>query len=97
MTERPKIYAFVNSGLVTEWLEVMAMAEDGHVLAEHISSNEYWAQKDIGLTSRKKHDNYNRHYPAGWALEWVADPKKHAGLMAAYAKNQKLRAEASDD
>lgn len=84
----PRIFCWVNSGSGTDWQVVLALAEDGHCLAEHVSSSESWAMHDIGLTSDWKHDLYRAHYPAGYELEWVQDPRKHAGLDAAYAKNQ---------
>lgn len=85
-----RIYCFINSGKGTDMCSGMAMAEDGHVLAGHLSSSEFWARYDLGLTSDRKHDEYRKHYPDGYELEWVDDPRAHEGLMAAYAKNQEL-------
>ena len=69
---------------------VIAMAEDGTFLASHLSSNEMFAQHDIGLTSNWKHKTYAKYYPDGYELEWVDNPKNHEGLMAAYNKNQTM-------
>lgn len=93
MSDKPKIYCWVNSGRGTEWQVVMAMAEDGHALASHCSSSEYFAKHDIGLTSDWKHDTYAKHYPDGYELVWVDDarPGECPGLDEAYAKNQALR------
>lgn len=86
----PKIYCWVNAGKNTDWQVVMALAEDGTSLASHVSSSEGFAKHDIGLTSDWKHDTYAKHYPGGYELEWVDDPKNHAGLDAAYLKNQAI-------
>lgn len=90
---KPKIYCFVNGGAGTDWQHVMAIAEDGHCLAQHVSSHEAWAKHDIGLTSEWKHDEYGEHYPDGYELEWVDNPRTHEGLEAAYRLNQKLPTE----
>jgi hypothetical protein len=90
----PKVFLFINSGAGTDWVVSMAMAEDGHVLASHVSSNDSFAHHDIGHTSDWKHEHYGEHYPNGYAIEWVEDPRTHAGLMAAYAKNQAMAAAA---
>ena len=91
-----KIYCWVNSGAGTEWQHVMAMCEDGEVLAGHLSSNRTWAMHDIGITSDWKHDLYQEHCPDGYELEWIDhnDVNTHVGLEAAYQLNQKLAKEA---
>jgi hypothetical protein len=87
---KPKIYCFINSGKGTDWVTALALAEDGHCLASHDSSCDAWAHHDIGHTSDWKHEEYRKHYPDGYEVEWVEDPRAHAGLAAAYAKNQEL-------
>lgn len=86
----PKIYCFVNGGRGTDWQIVMAIAEDGNCLAGHVSSHKQWAKHDIGLTSDWNHDKYAEHYPDGYELEWIDNPKigQHAGLDLAYERNQ---------
>jgi len=84
------IYCFNNGGS-PGWYHAMAMADDGHVLGQHICSHELYMQHDLGMTSDCKHENYNTHFGTGnWRLEWVADPRAHEGLQTAYALNQKL-------
>jgi hypothetical protein len=73
-----------------------ALAEDGHVLAEHLSSSVGFAKHDMGLTSDWKHDRYREHAPDGYELEWVDDRKTHAGWQAALALN-KLFADPEND
>ena len=91
----PKIYLWaVKTGWSSGDVMGFAMAEDGHVLAEHLSSNEDWAMHDLGLGSDWKHDDYHEHYPDGsFELEWVSDPDNHEGWKAAFEKNQKLKEE----
>lgn len=87
---KPKIYLFVNGERGTDWQHSIAVAEDGHCLAGHISSDEWFAKHDIGLTSDWHHDSYREHYPDGYEVEWVDDPRTHEGLLAAFALNQLL-------
>lgn len=84
-----KIYCFNNGGMPGLY-SIMAICEDGHVLAQHASSTNSWGMHDIGITSDWKHDRYREHCPDGYELEWVVKPKKHEGLMAAYKLNQEL-------
>lgn len=93
---KSKIFCWVNSGAGTDWQEVMAMAEDGTFLANHVSSNKGFAMHDIGLTSDWKHDRYKAKYPDGYELEWIDDAKSHPGLMAAYALNQAMKPKDED-
>ena len=70
-----------------------ALAEDGHCLAEHLSSSVDFAKHDMGLTSDWKHDRYRAHAPNGYILEWVDDPKVHGEWQAAIELNKQLEAE----
>jgi len=88
---KPKIYAFINNGEGTDMLSLAALAEDGHFLAYHMSSNDVWARLDMGLGTNNKHDLYHAHFPGGYILEWVeGNPKNHLGVMAAYEKHLAL-------
>lgn len=91
---KPKVYAFINGTFGSDDFTVFAIAEDGTLLASHMSSSHGWAKHDIGVTSDWKHDQYAEHYPDGYEVEWVDDPRGHAGLMAAYERNQRMREEA---
>ena len=66
----------------------VALAEDGTGLAEHLSSSEGFARHDIGLTSDWHHDDYRKHAPDGFELEWVDDVATHPGWQAALALNR---------
>ena len=87
-----KIFCFIGRQFGNNDMRVMAVTEDGYVIAQHISSNEGLAKYDIGITSERKHDLYREKFPDGYELEWVADPKHHAGLDAA-AELAKIRGE----
>jgi hypothetical protein len=93
---KPKIYIWVNSGHGTDWQVGMAMTEDGHFLASHISSCRDWFRHDMGLKSDWKHETYREYYPDGYELVEVpeGEERSHEGLAAAYALNQKFAAEA---
>ena len=75
------ITAFINGtfGSLGD-LVVMAVDEDGFVLAEHVSSHELWARHDIGVGRKgddrrgAAHDEkYDCRYPDGWVVEWTSD------------------------
>lgn len=85
-----KIYAWINSVPLSNCLQVEAIADDGHWIASHISSDEEWAKSDIGVTSKRKHDIYNEHFPNGWEIEWIGKEHifSHPGLLAALEKNK---------
>lgn len=89
-----KIYAFANSDWNGDLLGI-GMAEDGAVLAHHISSSETWLAHDLGAMSQCKHENYAAHYPDGFEVEYVPATELfcHEGLLAAVAANQALAAE----
>jgi len=93
MSGKPKIYVFV-AGPAFGGPDVLcnALAEDGHVLAQHVSSSAEWGQHDMGLTGTWKHDKYRAHYPDGYELVWLDAPDADAGFMAAIKRNQALHA-----
>jgi hypothetical protein len=88
-----KIYCFVNGGS-PYFLNVLALADDGHVLAGHASSSEYWAMHDIGVNSDWKHNLYKEHFPNGYELVWLDNPMEDEGFKCAAKLNEKLGEEA---
>lgn len=90
MSDKPKIFIFINSGRGTDMIGGSALAEDGNFLAGHLSSHEGWFRHDMGLTSDWKHDKYAAHYPDGYELVEVENPEEHVGLQAAYQCHLKL-------
>lgn len=91
-----KIYCFINSGKGTDWIITIALCEDGHCLATHCSSNDYWAKHDIGINSDWKHDEYKKHCPEGYELVWIDDPASSKEVDDAYQKNQELAKQAKE-
>ena len=94
-----KIYLYcVPGGIRPTDVMGYALAEDGHCIASHLSSNETWSKHDMGLTSDWKHDHYAKEYPDGYELEWVPmqDVETHVGLNAALCLNRAL-AEMEDE
>lgn len=85
-----KIFCFINGGNGVDWNEVIALCEDGHHLARHISFSKSFAIHDIGINSDCKHDNYKAHCPDGYKLVWIDDPANDEELASAYQKNQAL-------
>jgi hypothetical protein len=83
-----KIYCFINGGN-DYFLNVLALAEDGNVLAGHASSNEYWARHDIGINSDWKHEKYKEHFPDGFELIWLDEPLNDEGFKKALALAEK--------
>lgn len=81
-----KIYCINNGGSKDcgGWWNALAIADDGHILAQHICSHESFMPHDLGITSTWKHENYNAHFGENnWELEWVSDPEKHEGFLKA--------------
>lgn len=96
MADPIRIFAFINSGKGTDWCSGMAMDEHGVVVAQHVSSSDRWAMRDLGAdgANAMHYSDYVERYGEGnFVVEWVDDPRNHAGLMAAYRKNQERRAE----
>lgn len=92
-----KIYCFNNGGS-PGWLHAVALADDGHCLAQHVCSHEDFMAHDLGIVGTRKHENYDAHFGAGnWELDWIADPHD-SRLEAALALNKALpREEAAAD
>ena len=78
----------------------VALAEDGETLGSHFSSNEEWLKIDLGVdtaceapTGVSHRKDYAKHYPDGFEVEWVPDPAKHEGYMAALKLNKEKHPE----
>lgn len=89
---KPKIYAFSNVVGGGDG-EALAIADDGTCLGAHWCSSEYFVPSDLGVTPGSRpdrHEDYSKHYPDGYEMEFVraADVDGHAGLQAAFVKNQ---------
>lgn len=82
------IYCWVESapGWGPMDVHVQAIAEDGEVLAGHLSSSVEWAKIDIKHESKLK--KYEEKYPGGYTLEWVDDVEGHVGIKKAFMRNR---------
>jgi hypothetical protein len=88
---KQKIYCFNNGGTWHKYLLVAALCEDGYLLASQPCSYVGFMQRDIGITSDRKHEFYNRHCGAGnWELVWVEDPEASPEIALAISKNQQI-------
>lgn len=84
---KPKIYCFSNVIGGHEGM-AYAIAEDGTVLGSHWCSHEGYVPGDLGVeegTRPDMHENYAKHYPDGYEMEFVPSKmvKKHEGLAQA--------------
>lgn len=88
LNELPVIYGFNNGGSLG-WFSAVALAEDGTVLGGHVCSAEGYMPHDLGIlagTKLDRHENdYQKHYPDGYRMEFVPSPEidAHAGLQEA--------------
>lgn len=76
----------------------IAIAEDGQLLAVHLSPDRDGFRHDLGLASGEKHRLYRAHYSGGYELVEVADDEilAHPGLAGAIARHQELEVPAAD-
>lgn len=85
-----KIYCWTEPAV--DWgptdVYVRAIAEDGYVLAGHLSSNVNFAKLDI--QHETKLEKYDHHYPDGYELEWVDDVDGHGEILRAFVLNRHL-------
>lgn len=85
----PKIFVFCNC-CEYQWHSMVALGEDGKVLAGHICSDHFWAKHDMGIDENGwKRDIYEKHYPEGFEVEWVEEPLKDSRVLAAIELNKK--------
>ncbi len=69
---KPKIFCFINQKYPSDsGYQVVALAEDGTPLTEHLSSMVGFAKDDIGFSTNIKNDIYERKYPNGYELVWI--------------------------
>jgi hypothetical protein len=88
----PVIYGF-NNGRSSSFYEAVLLAEDGTCLGGHACSDEGYMPHDLGVLEGSRpdrHETFRQHYPDGYRMEFVSASavKEHAGLMAAYERNQ---------
>lgn len=91
----PVIYGFNNGGS-PQRLHGYLIAEDGTCLGAHSCSHEAYMPHDLGIIEGARpdrHEDFRKHYPDGYRMEFVTLELvgSHAGLTAAYNKNQQKR------
>lgn len=86
----PKIFLFRHSARGDD--ESFAMAEDGTLLANHVTSAEGYVPVDLG--EQAKGAAYRAHYPGGYVLVYVRSfsVPTHDGLQKAIEANRARRA-----
>ena len=87
-----------NNGGSAGFLIACLLSEDGESLGSHACSAEGYMPHDLGMLAGSRpdrHETFREHYPDGYELEWVDDPRNHEGLMAAYELNQAMAKAAS--
>lgn len=99
--ELPVIYGFNNGG-APGWYSGCLIAESGHGLGGHVCSDEGYMPHDLGILEGSRpdrHEGFREHYPDGYRMEFIpmTEVRGHAGLDAAYAKNQALAEAAKAD
>jgi len=85
----PFIYGFNNGG-EPGWYNGVLMAEDGTHLGGHICSKEGYMYHDLGIlegTRTDRHEDFQKHYPDGYRMLFVTNPREHEGLQAAFTKD----------
>lgn len=97
-----KVYVFANvQDVAGQWFSGVAICEDGHVLAGHVSSSMALCKTDMGVYEDRdwsgKRTVYAEHCPDGFEVEFIETPdeiRSHPGLKEAFRLN-KLLAEAA--
>jgi hypothetical protein len=94
----PVIYGFNNGGS-PGWYSGCLIAEDGNGMGGHVCSDEGFMYADLGIIEGwrdNRHEAFRKHYPDGYRMDFVPmeEVRAHAGLEAAYNKNQELAKEA---
>lgn len=92
LEDLPVIYGFNNGGS-PGWMSGVLLAEDGTGLGGHICSAEGYMPHDLGVLAGSRPDRqetFKAHYPDGYRMDFVpgAEVLEHAGLEAAYQRNQ---------
>lgn len=97
--ELPFIIGFPNGGFMGNIVAV-AVATDGHALGSHMSSDEWFGARDIGVEegtfAKSRNETYQAHYPQGYRTKWVtrSEIKTDPDLKVALENNKKLEKEA---
>lgn len=80
-------------------VQMLALTEDGDVVASHLSSNTSWGKHDMGIGSDWKHTNYDEAYGAGqWELVYGDDEvlESEEFKLAVQRNHEKAEAEEAE-
>lgn len=92
LEDLPWIMGFNNGGSAG-WFSAVLIAEDGMGLGGHICSHEGYMRHDLGIyegSRPDRHEEFQKHYPEGYRMTFITDPKNSPELDAAYKLNQEL-------
>ena len=99
MSQKQKIFAFLNGQMMPGLVEAMAIHEDGTPLATHACSREEFIPHDLGVTGDWKHDVYDGYCGTGnWEIEFVPSEQiaTHRELQAAFKKGNEASGEKAE-
>lgn len=94
--ELPVIMGFNNGGS-PGWYSAVLISEDGIGLGGHICSHEGYMRHDLGIyegTRPDRHKSFREHYPDGYRMTFVENPKTDEILNEAIRKNKEGATEA---
>lgn len=99
LEDLPVIWGFNNGGS-PGWYHGVLLADDGECLGGHCCSHEGYMPADLGVIEGSRpdrHETFRQHYPDGYRMDFVpaAQVQGHAGLDAAYKRNQQRAAKAA--
>jgi hypothetical protein len=87
--EQLTVYAWCNAGNGTDMQTWIAIAEDGEVLAQHMSSSRAWGQHDVGpdgFYRQRYADKFGERFMD--RLDYVVVPDRQTPPHAVYERNQ---------
>lgn len=92
-TALPRIYVFSMEGNPGEG-PFIAMAEDGAIVGNHYCSSEAWACHDLisNLTPNHHFEEYKRHYPNGFEMEFCCAKERFINVRLAKAIERSIAA-----
>ena len=103
VSELPVIYGW-NNGCDGYFMSACLIAQDGTTFPGHACSSEAYMPADLGIlegTRPDRHEEFRKHYPDGYRMEFVgyaeACAKSNAGLAAAWELNLSKRAQKAQE
>ncbi len=69
----------------------LAVSNDGYILATEPSKDSDDARYNLGVSSKKNHGVYNKHFATGFEIQWLVEPQKSREFIAAMKKAHERR------